>query len=182
VSGVDSFLETRRYKATARAVMMTGYMIEDAVQKAADAGALGVLRKPLVMNELFSFTDEIAPDQTLLLVNDDADCMAGIQAILVDRGFRVLAARTGVEAVELALTNTIDLLILDLRLPLLSGLGVYQELLRQGLNLATIIVTANPVEEREQVDVFDLLPNATCMFKPIGPAVLLSQIDELTGA
>jgi DNA-binding response OmpR family regulator len=182
MSGVDSFLESRKHKAAARVVMMTGYMVEEMVQKAVAAGALGVLRKPLVMSELFSFLDQIAPDRTLLLVDDDAEFLASTKAILVDRGFRVLAARTGVEAVELALANTIDLLILDLRLPLLNGLGVYQELKRQGMTLPTIVVTAYPVEECEQVDALGVLPNATCMYKPFDPAVLLSHIDELISA
>lgn len=184
MSGGESFLESRKYKAAARVVLMTGYMVEDVVQKAVDAGVLGVLRKPLVTHELLSFLDQIDPDQTLLLVDDDAEFVASTQAVLVDRGYRVLSARTGVEAVELALAlaNKIDLLILDLRLPLLNGLGVHQELRERGLSLPTIIVTAYPVEEREQVDAFDALPNSACMYKPFDPAVLLSHIDELTSA
>jgi len=182
MSGVDSFLETRKHKAAARVVLMTGYMVEEMVQKAVAAGALGVLRKPLAIGELFSFLDQIDPDQTLLLVDDDADFVATLQAFLMDRGFRVLAANTGVEAVALALANKVDLLILDLRLPPLNGLGVYQELQRHGITLPTIVVTAYPVEEREQIDALGVLPDTTWMHKPFDTAVLLSHIDELTGA
>jgi DNA-binding response OmpR family regulator len=182
MSGVDGFLESRKQNAAARVVLMTGYMVEEVVQKAVAAGALGVLRKPLVMGELFSFLDQISPNQTLLLVDDDAEFLASTRAILEDRGFRVLLARTGVEAIELALANTIDLLVLDLRLPLLNGLGVHEALKRQGVTLPTIVVTAYAAEEHEQIDAFGSLPNATCMHKPFDPAVLLSHIDELISA
>jgi len=76
MSGVDSCLEIRKHKAAARVVLMTGYMVEEVVQKAVAAGALGVLRKPLAIGELFSFLDQIDPGQTPLPVDDDADFSA----------------------------------------------------------------------------------------------------------
>ena len=45
-----------------------------------------------------------------------------------------------------------------------------------------IVVTAYPVEERGQIDALGALPDTTWVRKPLDTAVLLSHIDELTGA
>ena len=74
--------------------------------------------RPIVVTEPFPTGDE-----TLLLVDDDDAVIDVTKSILERLHYRVLVARHGIEAVELARTHegVIDLVILDLGMPFAGG-------------------------------------------------------------
>jgi CheY-like chemotaxis protein len=53
-NGVESFFEIRKLKPLAQVYMMTGYSVEELVQRAIDNGALGVLHKPVDIARVLS--------------------------------------------------------------------------------------------------------------------------------
>jgi CheY-like chemotaxis protein len=66
-------------------------------------------------------------------------------------GYDVTEAETGLEAVNILENQSFDLLILDLAMPGLSGLGVLREISRdQGMSI--IVMTANPHMATEEVE------------------------------
>jgi len=77
--------------------------------------------------------DERGGVATILLVEDDGLIRSLAEQILVGRGFRVLSAEGGSEALELASAETspIDLLLTDIVMPGTSGVDLGQRLLRQ---------------------------------------------------
>jgi DNA-binding response OmpR family regulator len=76
-------------------------------------------------------------------------------------------------------TEPVDVLVLDLRLPVLHGLDVYMELKRRGRELPTILVTAYRTEEAKSIDALRSMSVTGCLFKPFEPAELLNAIDEV---
>jgi CheY-like chemotaxis protein len=66
--------------------------------------------------------------ETLLVVEDDPDVRAIVVEMLADRGYRVLEARDGAHAVEIARTHPerIHLLVTDVVMPALGGREVAQ--------------------------------------------------------
>ncbi len=114
-----------------------------------------------------------------VLVVDDDDFAASVEEFLTDHGYRVLVARTGEEAVEKVLANGIDLLVLDLRLPVLSGFEVYLELKNRGRTVPTIIVTGYAVEEKDSIDALRSMSVTGCLVKPFDPTELLAAIEAM---
>jgi len=178
MNGVESFLEIRKTKPNARVYMMTGYSVEQLIEEAIENGALGVLHKPLDLERLLKMLAEIKPEG-ILIVDDDPDFVEGIRELLEENGYTVYVARNGREAVERILANGIDVLILDLRLPVLSGLEVYLELRKHGRCLPTIIVTAYAREESEAIDRLRDLKVTGILTKPFEPGQLLGALEEL---
>jgi PAS domain S-box-containing protein len=68
-----------------------------------------------------SFTLPIAEPPTVLIVDDDADVLRSLDEQIVEHGYRVLAARTGSEALSLVENESPDIIILDLVLPDIPG-------------------------------------------------------------
>lgn len=87
--------------------------------------------------------------QTLLFIEDDRDIRAALRLALEDEGYKVLEANDGVSGLKTFLTETVDLVLLDLRLPDLSGFDVCRELRSKSL-VPIIMVTA-------QTDTHDLV-------------------------
>jgi len=63
-----------------------------------------------------------------LIAEDDEDSRFMMRTLLEMKGYRVLEARAGEEAIETALLKQPDLVLLDLELPGLDGLKVTHDL------------------------------------------------------
>jgi two-component system response regulator HydG len=175
-NGVESFLEIRKIRPQARVVMMTAYSVEQLVAQAVEQGALGVLRKPFDIDRILAMLDDVKPRGVILMADDDPDFVDSLNNLLSDRGYRVLVARTGREALDAILADGIDILVLDLQMPVLSGLEVYLELKRHDRALPTIIVTGYAAEEAEAIDKLRAMSVAGCLVKPFDPQQLLDII------
>jgi len=75
---------------------------------------------------------EITPARvrpTIMVADDNADNRDMMGVLLRLKGYEVVEAENGREAVEVALAESPNLILLDLELPLLDGLGVARDLL-----------------------------------------------------
>jgi two-component system chemotaxis response regulator CheY len=68
--------------------------------------------------------------KTIMVAEDDEDGRTMMQTLLRMKGYEVVEAENGLQAIEIALTSFPDLILLDLELPLLDGLGVTRNLRR----------------------------------------------------
>jgi len=69
--------------------------------------------------------------RALILVVDDEPLVAGLMAdVLVTEGHEVDIAKNGREALEKIAARSYDLIVSDLRMPELDGVGLYRELER----------------------------------------------------
>lgn len=81
----------------------------------------------------------------LLLVEDESGLLEEMQTYLQNEGFRVLTARTGIEALAMARSERPVLVVLDWMLPEKSGIDVCREL-RLTSDCGIIMVTARSDE------------------------------------
>lgn len=79
---------------------------------------------------------------TILLLEDDASLIDGLEYALPKNGFQVEAARTVAEAGELLSGKTFDLLLLDVALPDGSGFSVCEQVRKQRNPVPIIFLTA----------------------------------------
>ena len=83
--------------------------------------------------------------KTILIAEDSADTRAVLCRTLAYRGYRVLEAADGAQAVEVALRACPDLVVMDLNMPVLDGLaatGRIRELKDRCGNIPIVAVTA----------------------------------------
>ena len=176
-NGVESFLEIRKFKPNARVVMMTAYSVSQLLDEAIENGAWGVLHKPFDMGHVREMLNKIKP-YGILIADDDPDFVNSILEMMEANGYTVYTAHDGEEAVERIKSDGIDVLILDLRMPLLSGLEVYVELKKSGHTVPTIIVTAYAKEEVDALDRLETLSITGILTKPFDPKVLILAIED----
>ncbi len=83
---------------------------------------------------------------TILVVDDEKKITNLIAIYLKNEGFQVITAYDGEEALNRALADQPDLIILDLMLPKLNGIEVCQ-ILREKSDVPVIMLTARTTEE-----------------------------------
>jgi DNA-binding response OmpR family regulator len=67
-------------------------------------------------------------EATVLVVDDDAGFRAYVRAALADEGYRIVEGASGADAVAVALRERPDAILLDWRMPGLSGIAACRSL------------------------------------------------------
>ena len=73
-------------------------------------------------------TDRFQAEQTLLLVDDLRSTLLLFESILADEGYRILTAASGSEALRIAQTEPVDLILLDVVMPGMDGYETCKQL------------------------------------------------------
>ena len=117
--------------------------------------------------------------KTILVADDESHILHVVSLKLRNAGFRVLTARDGQEALEMAQQEHPDLLITDYHMPQLSGLELCQRL-KQDIrtsDIPAIMLTARGYhlepQDTEQSGILLMLS------KPFSPRHLLSTVTEV---
>jgi two-component system alkaline phosphatase synthesis response regulator PhoP len=89
---------------------------------------------------------ETKTEARILIVEDEPNMVAGLRDNFEFEGYQVIAARDGVEGLECALSESPDLVILDVMMPRMSGLDVCKQLKAKRPSLPIIMLTARGQE------------------------------------
>jgi two-component system, OmpR family, KDP operon response regulator KdpE len=118
-------------------------------------------------------TDVTGDVPLVLLIEDDPQLRRFLRASLHAEGFRLLEADTGERGIELARTQTPDVILLDLGLPDLDGIKVTERL--RGWTRIPIIVISARGREADKVEALDAGAD-DYLTKPFGVSELLARI------
>lgn len=77
----------------------------------------------------------------ILVCDDEKDIVSALQIYLESDGYKVLTAYNGKEAVEIAKSNEIHLILLDIMMPIMDGITAMVKL-RENSNVPIILLTA----------------------------------------
>lgn len=90
---------------------------------------------------------------TVLIVDDEEKIRLMIKEYCLLENYKVLEAENGIEALNIIKNNCIDIIILDIMMPKMDGISVYQEIKK--LNIPTIILSARS-DEIDKLNSFEL--------------------------
>ncbi len=90
------------------------------------------------------------PDCRIMVVDDGDANRRLIKLFLSRAGCEVLQAENGQEALELAQNESVDLILMDMQMPVMDGYQATQALRQLGFTLPIIALTANAMQGDEQ--------------------------------
>jgi len=118
----------------------------------------------------------MANQATILVADDDRDIVDLVRYNLQVAGHIVIVAYDGMQAVQLALETTPDLLLLDVMMPKMDGLEVCRYV-RQSADLSHIPVVMLTAKNSEDDEVQALNDGADDFIrKPVSPKRLISRV------
>jgi hypothetical protein len=115
-------------------------------------------------------------DKTILVVEDDLFNATYIKEILSDTGLNIINTEYGYEAVRIATSQSPDLVLMDIRLPDMSGYEATRQIKKQKPYLKIIAQTAYATPDDKQ-KAFDAGCN-DYISKPLMRGLLLSMINK----
>ena len=112
----------------------------------------------------------------VLIIDDDTELCALLEEFLEREGFRVTLEHDGMRGLDLALSGTFDLAVLDLMLPGVDGFAVLKRL-RARSRLPVLMLTARG-EDEDRIVGLDLGAD-DYLAKPFNPRELLARIRAI---
>ncbi|MBD2181421.1 response regulator [Planktothrix sp. FACHB-1355] len=81
-------------------------------------------------------------NRKVLIADDDDDSRTMLAFLLESEGWQIAEARNGKEALEKLTEECPQVLILDNRMPELTGAEVYQHIQQEGIKIPVVLMTA----------------------------------------
>jgi DNA-binding response OmpR family regulator len=117
----------------------------------------------------------------VLLVDDDPEIIESVRTALTMRGYEVLVARDGAEALSRVERDRPDLMVLDLVMPRRSGLTVLDRMHRTGMRSTPIIMMTGTDELRHR-EAARLRGVSVFLCKPFPMEQLLLEVETILNA
>lgn len=116
----------------------------------------------------------------ILVVDDNVMVRESFTELLRHRGYDVMQAGDGEEALQVIRQSSIDLAIIDVMMPTMGGLELRQVLQDKAPGIATILVTGQPdkVEDLVDDDPDFQSGRVAMLYKPVHPVMLLAEVDK----
>ena len=114
------------------------------------------------------------PELRVLVVDDEADIRATVSAMLEIEGYDVDEASNGADALSSIEAHPPDLILLDMRMPILDGWGFASELRRRGHRTPIVVMTAARDAARWAAEI----AAAAFVAKPFGLDDLITAVEK----
>jgi CheY-like chemotaxis protein len=115
----------------------------------------------------------------ILYAEDDRDCRELFAFVLRQRDYRVYEAINGAQAVQIVREEPIDLVILDVRMPMMTGYDAARMIGREAPQIPIIFLSVKGLQHDVR-KAFDCGPMVVdYLIKPILPDWLVQRVDQI---
>jgi CheY-like chemotaxis protein len=110
----------------------------------------------------------------ILVIDDDSEDLEAIESVLTTQKYSVVTCNNGAKAFDILKKDGFDLIMIDIKMPTLSGYDLLR-LLREKLNhkVKMIYVTIVPKKEVDLDDIDGFVQ------KPFSPGVLIKEVKKV---
>ena len=114
----------------------------------------------------------------VLIVDDEPDIMLTLKIVLEDNGFKIQTFTDPILALRNFAANSYDLALLDIRMPKITGLGLYKELTKIDNKIKVCFLSAIS-NYQEFVKYFPTIKENQVIVKPVDNQTLIQKINEI---
>ena len=86
--------------------------------------------------------------ETILIVDDEKNYPLILSSVLEDEGFETLTANSGQAAIETLKSSAVDLVLTDMKMPVMDGIQLLEKIKDQDPDLPVIMMTAHGTVEK----------------------------------
>ncbi len=115
---------------------------------------------------------------SILLVEDDAHILKVTSLWITRHGYAVLQAANGADAREILRTQTVDMIISDINMPVMNGIELLRHVRADVDAEIPYILLSSRCDQQDIVDSIASL-NAQLFPKPFVPSQLVAEIERL---
>ncbi len=179
MNGVEVLRRVKTMRPGTVVIMMTAYALPELMAEAERLGALAILAKPLPLDRILHFLEELAPARPVLIVEENRALATSLQDFLHTHGYPTTCVEKVAQAIEVVQRCRPDVILLDLRV-LLSDGGEVLRAIRKVDSTFTLLVMVGEGEEPKSVldqSLHEVAP--ICLKVPCSPAEVLQHVTGI---
>ncbi len=170
--------------------IVSGAGDDEAERQALSAGCSGIVHKPVSADALLALVDGAlgAPPvpasgspARILVVDDSMSVRVAVERILARNGYRTTSVASGEAALEVLARETFDLVISDLVMPGLDGIGVLRAVKESERHRSTPVLLISGLGDAQLVESARAAGCDGLVAKPFSPETLLPKVESLLG-
>ena len=116
------------------------------------------------------------PMPTLLIADDDLGLRTALREVFEPRGFQTILAENGSHALEILNSHMVDCLLLDVHMPIMTGVETLQIARQRRVQLPCVMITADP--NKEVLSEAVSLRAFTVLCKPFKMTVVIRAVKQ----
>ena len=116
-----------------------------------------------------------------ILLVDDTVTVTSLEKAILGGEYDYLEARNGVAALERAMSEQPDLILMDINMPVKNGIESLRLLKREARTTHIPVVMVSTRSERDAVDLCRSLGCSDFLTKPLDPELLATTVKRLIG-
>ena len=179
MDGLELYRELKKLQPMLLSILVTGYASPETEIRARDVGTWRILPKPVDLQKLLGFVQEVGEQPLLLIVDDDPDMCSSLSDVFSHHGFRVGIAYSPSEALVQLSRNRYQVLLVDLKLNGSNGTEVFRAVRSFESPPRTLLMTGHRQEfESTIADALAQGADAVC-YKPFDIPGLLHTVRSL---
>lgn len=185
MNGVESFIEIKKHNPDLPVIMITAYSMKSLVRQALDEGAKAVLSKPLdipLLLDRIRDAQKSGDGRLILVAEDDMALCDNLSKILQQEGFRVISACNGEEVLKKMDKQPFDIMLLDMKLPIMNGLEVLRRVKATRPGVVAVLISGYAREMNDIINQALEESAHTFMEKPLDVEKLLLVLKEINYA
>ena len=117
--------------------------------------------------------------KTILVVDDDPTQVKLLEGILTNNGFTMMTATEAADGLQMAMTQSPDLIILDVMMPIINGYNFCHLLKSQEIQKKIPVILVTSRDEKKDFDIGHEMGADTYLTKPVNTEELLKAINRL---
>ena len=182
MNGVETYKKMKEVQSDVAVIMITGFAIETIIQEGLKEGAVGVMYKPLDIDKLIDMINVAKAKQSgklVLIADGDEHSITPIKDVLRQKGFKVLYAKDGKEALELSRSADVDVLFADVKLSFMGGIKLYRAISEFKPDIIAILMFSTDFDEERLA--YEALTEGVyaCLSKPVDTQKLLDIVGKI---
>ena len=115
-------------------------------------------------------------NKRVLVVDDEPEVTLALQVFFLGKGYEMLTALDGLQAIRLLKQHPVDLVLLDMKMPGVNGVEVLKFIRAEVSSTRVIVVTAYDLQFQEIVEQIGV---DGFLMKPFGIQALTQKVEEV---
>lgn len=178
MNGIEFYLKLKELHPDIPVLMMTAYTTNELVKQGIEEGAIGVVNKPLDINQLLFFFSALRKERTVVIIDDDPNFCQTIGDILRNRCYSVVEI-SEIDQILDHIESDNQVTLLDLKLNSISGLDIIPQLKEKYPDNQIVIVTGYREEMSEAINKALEFDAYACLYKPLQIDHLLKVLSDI---
>jgi len=176
MNGVEVLRRVKLMRPGTVVIMMTAYALPELMAEAERLGALAILAKPLPLDRIIQFLEELAPTRPVLIVEENPALASSLQEFLRTHGYPAICVEGVTHAMEAVQQSRPDVILLDLKVLLSDGAGVLRAIHKVDSTCTILVLTGEGEEGKSMLDQSLCDGARLCLQKPFQPDEVLQHV------